>query len=186
MAHTLLINACVRPDSRTLDLAKDLLEKLSDDVREIDLYNIDLQPLNTDDMEKRVAANKIKDFSDKAFDLAKEFAAADTIVIAAPFWDLLFPAVLRTYLERICVSGITFKYSPQGAPIGLCKAKKLYYVTTAGGFLGENNFGYMYTKALSQNLLGIEDVACISAEGLDINPEKADEILAQAKKNISL
>ena len=53
----------------------------------------------------------------------KQFAAADVIVIAAPYWDLMFPAVLKTYLENITVTGITFCYSDQGRPQSMCKAK---------------------------------------------------------------
>ena len=33
------------------------------------------------------------------FDLAGQFAGADTIVIAAPFWDLSFPAALKQYMQ---------------------------------------------------------------------------------------
>ena len=36
------------------------------------------------------------------------------IVIAAPYWDLSFPAVLKTYLEQINVLGVTFDYSDDG------------------------------------------------------------------------
>ena len=37
------------------------------------------------------------------------------------------------YFEQINVLGITFVYTPEGYPKGLCRAKALYYVTTAGG-----------------------------------------------------
>ena len=35
-------------------------------------------------------------------------------------------------LENIYVTGIVTKYGTDGRPEGLCSAKKLYYVTTAG------------------------------------------------------
>ena len=40
------------------------------------------------------------------FDLAKQFAEADEVIIAAPFWDLSFPAALKQYFEQINVLGI--------------------------------------------------------------------------------
>ena len=170
MEEILFINACARQNSRTLDLAQSLLEKIEGDVQRLDLYETQLSPLDEQGIVFREQASKEHDFSDKVFDLAKQFAKADTIVIAAPYWDLLFPAILRTYLETVCVSGLTFSYSQEGCPVGLCKAKKAYYVTTAGGYIGENNFGYMYVKALFQQLFAIEQVEFISAEGLDIKP----------------
>ena len=168
MKEVLFINACVRPQSRTLELALNLLEKTEGEIQRLDLYDTQLSPLDAQGIVFREQSAKEQDFSNEVFDLAKQFAKADTIVIAAPYWDLLFPAVLRTYLEAVCVSGLTFRYTQEGRPLGLCKAKKAYYVTTAGGFIGENNFGFMYVKALFQQLFGIEQVEFISKEGLDI------------------
>ena len=168
MKEILFINACVRPQSRTLELAKSQLEKTEGEIQRLDLYDTQLKPLDAQGITFREQASKEQDFSNEVFDLAKQFANADTIVIAAPYWDLMFPAVLRTYLETVCVSGLTFRYTQEGRPLGLCKAKKAYYVTTAGGFIGENNFGFMYVKALFQQLFGIEQVEFISKEGLDI------------------
>lgn len=168
MKEVLFINACVRPQSRTLELALNLLEKTEGEIQRLDLYDTQLSPLDAQGIVFREQSAKEQDFSNEVFDLAKQFAKADTIVIAAPYWDLLFPAVLRTYLEVVCVSGLTFRYTQEGRPLGLCKAKKAYYVTTAGGFIGENNFGFMYVKALFQQLFGIEQVEFISKEGLDI------------------
>ena len=50
-------------------------------------------------------------FQDPLFGLARQFAAADRIVIAAPYWDLSFPAALKQYVEQINVLGITFIYT---------------------------------------------------------------------------
>ena len=170
MEEVLFINACVRPESRTLDLAQSVLEKIDGDIQRLNLYDAQLSPLDAQGIVFREQAAKEQDFSDEAFDLAKQFARADTIVIAAPYWDLLFPSVLRTYLEAVCVAGLTFRYSQEGRPLGLIKAKKAYYVTTAGGFIGENNFGFMYVEALFKQLFGVEQVEFISKEGLDIPP----------------
>lgn len=184
MSDVLFINVCVRKGSRTLRLAQYLLEKIKGNIQTVALYDIELLPLDEKGMERRQIATDTGDFSDEKFNLAKQFASADEVVIAAPYWDLMFPAVLRMYLEKICVAGLTFRYSEKGTPIGLCKAKKLYYVTTSGGFIGENNFGYDYVKALSQQLLGVSEVQCITAEGLDIDPSKVEELLQKAKEEI--
>ena len=116
MDRILFVNACVRPCSRTLELANTLLQELKGTVQEIRLYETDLPALDLKGMEKRDEAVRENDFSDPAFDLARQFASADVIVIAAPYWDLMFPAVLKSYLENITVSGITFRYSEKGRP----------------------------------------------------------------------
>ena len=100
--------------------------------------------------------------------MANQFARADEIVIAAPFWDLSFPAALKQYFEQINVLGITFMYTPEGLPKGLCRASKLYYVMTAGGMYVPEEYGFGYVRALARNFYGIEDVKLIKAVGLDI------------------
>ena len=184
MDKILFINACVRPGSRTLALAETLLQRLEGDIREARLQELSLPALDLTSLEKRDHAARKEDFSDPVFDAAKQFAAADAIVIAAPYWDLMFPAILKTYLENITVSGITFRYSQEGRPQSLCRAKALYYLTTAGGFIGQNHFGFSYVKALAQSFFGIADVKCYSAEGLDIFGADVETILRKAKAEI--
>ena len=185
MNKILLINACVRPDSRTMKLTQTLFSKLEGDVEEARLYDMPLPALDLKGMERRNLASGKNDFSDPCFDAAKQFAAADTIVIAAPYWDLMFPAVLKNYLENITVSGLTFRYSEKGRPQSLCRAKALYYVTTSGGFIGENDFGFSYVKALAENFFGITDVHRYAAEGLDIFGADVDKILNETKQAIN-
>ena len=181
----MLINACVRPCSRTLELAKTLLQRLKGEVLEVRLQEMPMAALDLNGLEKRDQAAQKNDFSDPVFTAAKQFAAADIIVIAAPYWDLMFPAVLKTYLENITISGITFRYSEQGRPESLCKAKALHYVTTSGGFIGQNDFGFSYVKALSQNFFGISEIHRYAAEGLDIFGADVETILGKTKHEIS-
>lgn len=185
MDKILFINACVRPGSRTLELAETLLQRLNGDVQEVKLYETHIPALDLSGMEKRNRAGRENDFSNPAFDLAKQFAAADVIVIAAPYWDLMFPAVLKTYLENITVGGITFFYSAQGRPQSLCKAKALHYVTTSGGYIGQNDFGFTYINALAQNFFGITQIHRYTAEGLDIFGADAEKIMSNAKAVIA-
>ena len=176
----LFINACVRDSSRTEELSRHLLNEIYGDVTEIDLYKENILPISEKDLAKRNS----HDYSGSKFDLAKQFANADTIVIAAPFWDLSFPSVLKIYFENITVSGITFEYSNQGRPVGKCRAKKLYYITTSGGYIGEYNFGFDYVKALAENFFGISKVYFYSAEGLDIFGADVQAIMNEAKERI--
>ena len=175
----LFINACIRgTDSRTLVIAKDILKNIQGNTTELVLDNEHLQPLSSTTLSLRECLIKSSNFDNPIFDYAKQFASADTIIIAAPYWDLAFPALLKIYLENICISGITFKYD-NGRPIGLCKAKKLIYVTTAGGPIFAD-FGYNYIKVLSNALLGIKATICYKAENLDLYNISVSEVLTKA------
>ncbi len=188
MKKLLFVNACVRKDSRTYRLAKALEGKLGEDIEvdEVRLFETELPVLDEDRILMRDKALAECDFSDAYFERAKQFAQADLIIVAAPYWDLSFPAVLKRYLEMVSVCGITFRYTPQGIPNGLCKAKKLYYVTTAGGEIGQFNMGYEYVKNLAVMLYGIENTQCIRAVGLDMDDVDSEAVLENAIANLDM
>ncbi len=179
----LFINACVREESRTKRLAHFLLNKLDDEIKEINLETENILPLTRQTLEIRTKLTESKKFDNKIFNYAKDFASADIIVIAAPFWDLSFPASLKSYIEAINVVDITFDYSLEGIPYGLCNAKKLYYVTTSGGKIYNDEYGFGYIKSLCNNFYGINDVFCIKAENLDIAGSDVENILKEAERN---
>jgi FMN-dependent NADH-azoreductase len=175
----LFINACVRENSRTLVLARFFLEECDGEVVELNLEKEKIQPLNRELLEKRSLLIDNEQWDDEMLRYAHQFAEADEIVIAAPFWDLGFPALLKIYIEAITVSGIAFRYN-EGRPKGFCKAKKLTYITTAGGRMVAD-FGYTYIKALARGFYGIQSVKCIYAENLDIDLISPDEVLTKCK-----
>ena len=176
----LFVNACVRKGSRTKRLAENLLSKLGEPYEEICLEKIAFPLVNEEYLNKRDQLISSGNFQSPMFDLARQFSEADTIVIAAPYWDLSFPATVKQYLELINVVGITFKYSAEGIPVGLCKAGRLFYVSTAGGTYVPDTFGFGYVKALAENYYGIQDVRKIEAVGLDIDGADANAIMADA------
>lgn len=179
---TLYINACVRENSRTNRLAKALLDQIGD-YEELKLEAMNLMPLDNKRLQKRTALIEAGDFSDEMFTLSKQFAAADEIVIAAPYWDGSFPAILKTYIENIYVTGIVSRYGSDGRPEGLCRAKKLYYVTTAGGPYVPD-YSYDHLKALAVGALGIKETELIFAQMLDIEGFDSESILSEAISRI--
>lgn len=181
----LFVNACVRADhSRTLRLANVLLKQLNESYTELVLSDIDFQPVDHSYIQTRDMLLSEGNYMHSMFDLARQFAAAATIVIAAPFWDLSFPAMLKQYFEQINTIGITFKYTEEGYPVGLCKAKRLYYVTTAGGMFFPEEYGFGYIRALAENFYGIKDCIMFRALGLDIDGADEEQILLKCEKEI--
>lgn len=181
---TLFINACVRPESRTKILAEYVLVKVGGDVEEVNLEKENIQPLDHKRMLQRDELIKNPDGSDNMMKYARQFADADTIVFAAPYWDLSFPAMVKNYLEAVTVQGVTFRYNEDGIPEGLCKGQKVIYVMTAGGPCEGFNFGFDYVKGLCQMLYGIKDVKCFKAEMLDVIGVDIEATLQKAKEDI--
>ena len=180
----LFINACARKESRTKELADCLLAKLQGPVEEVRLNEIQFPVADESFLRKRDQLIRAHAFSHPLFALARQFAEADEIIIAAPFWDLSFPAVLKQYFEQINVLGITFRYTPEGIPQGLCRAKRLTYITTTGGNYFPEEYGFGYVKALAQSFYGIHTVNLIKAVGLDIVGADVNAIMEAAKKEI--
>lgn len=183
--NILFINACVRKNSRTYDLAKTALSNLKGELLELNLEKENIKPLNSKSLEKRDEYISMGKLDVDEFSYARQFANADTIVLAAPYWDLSFPAMVKIYFETITVLGITFKYSPEGMPIGMCKCKRFIYVTTSGGAIGKFNMGFDYVKNIAENMYGINDVMFFSAENLDIQNADTTKILNGVKAEIS-
>ena len=182
----LFVNACVRPQSRTLALCKEYIRLLSEqcdvEITEIDPIKSDMRSFSYEMLVQRDKDIADNDFSSDRYFAAKAFAEADAILIGAPYWDLMFPAALKAYLERVCVCGISFHYTEHGSE-GLCRAKELTYLTTAGGFIGENNFGFDYLRGLC-GLLGIPKASFACAEGLDIDGMDAEGLLARGIEQV--
>lgn len=174
---TLFINACVRKESRTRRLADRLLAPLNGAYREVRPDKMRFPVVDEDFLERRDRLIRAGKFDDPMFEQARQFAEADRIVIAAPFWDLSFPAALKQYFEQINVIGITFRYTPEGLPEGMCRAESLTYVTTAGGNFFPEEYGFGYVRALARNFYGIPDVRLIKATGLDLDGADPEAIL---------
>lgn len=181
----LYVNACVRKESRTDRIARELLKRLINReqegvvLEEIKLDSASLLPLNEERLIKRTELITKEEWKHSSFVLARQFAQADQIVIAAPYWDGSFPSVLKIYIENIYVTGIVTRYGENGMPCGMCKAQKLYYVTTAGGpYVAD--YSYCYLQTLAMRDFGIPETKLIKAEMLDVQGFDAEEIVKQA------
>ena len=94
---------------------------------------------------------------------------------------MTFPAALKVYLEWASAIGVTFGYTKEGQQVGLCKARHLVFITTAGGPIGNLNLGYDYLKAWA-NMVGIPETHCLTAENLDIRGADVEGILSIARQ----
>ena len=174
MDKILYINSCVREESRTNKLAKYLLDKLNGNIEEVNLNKENIRPLNSSILKKRDKLREINDYNDDLFKYAKELRDADIVVISSPYWDLSFSSLLKIYFENVNIGGIK----------SLCHIKKLYYVTTAGGYIQSDEYGFGYVKSMFNTFYNVNDISYIKAEGLDIYGNNIDNIMNFAKMDI--
>lgn len=181
---TLFVNACMRgkDDSRTYALCREYLAG-KPDVVEVDLTKNELAPFDAEKVAYRVAKQEARDWDDPIFSLSRQFAAADEIVVGAPYWDMSFPSALKVYIEHVSVCDIAFHYTEDAQCEGLCKAKSLTYITTCGGFVEGANFGYEYLCGIAK-MFGIPETRFVAAEGLDIVGIDVDAQMDKAREQM--
>lgn len=126
-----VINACVRQgDSRTLKIAEPVIGVLAERFETVryDLPEMEgVVPLTP----ALFAARGAGDVPAWAAAAAREIASADRILIAAPFWDMSIPAVLKAFFEQTSLFDVTF--TDDGTTcVGLCRAPKVLFITTRG------------------------------------------------------
>lgn len=173
MKKILVIDACVRRgESRTKKLLDRALETLSRQHPDwnfelLTLMDMDLKYWNTESLIQRDELLARKQYNAPVFALGRQFQQAEGIIIAAPFWDLSIPSVLKVYIENISAEGITFKAEKDGLR-GICNGAWMLFLTTRGSLYGGTDMeqGSTYMKAISR-FFGIRDFYMAAADGLD-------------------
>jgi FMN-dependent NADH-azoreductase len=114
----------------------------------------------------------------------EEFLAADIVVLGAPMYNFTIPSQLKAWIDRIVVSGKTFKYGAKGAE-GLAGHKRVIIAVSRGGFYGAGT-----PAAVGEHLetylrwvfgfIGVANPEFISADGIQMGPEHREKALAGA------
>ncbi len=186
MKKILVIDACVRGEmSRTkklLDKALSVLRGTHPDwiFETVCLPEAGLRCLDRQSLEERDDLLAKKQVDHPRFALAHQFREADGIIVAAPFWDLSFPAMLKVYIENVSADGLTFFCDAEGLH-GMCKASWMLHLATRGG-LYEAASWLQDSAYLEQmcRFFGIGSYTCVSADGIDIVGLPADRIMEEA------
>lgn len=182
----LFVDACPRKEtSRTRQIAQVFLNEvraLYPDVELIihDLSAMHLRPFDAEMLFKRESCCEKRNWEHPLTQYAHEFQQADYVVIAAPYWDLSFPAELKIWVEHMWVRNLTFRYEAD-QPIGLCKGNVCVYLTTAGSPVLGTHMGIEYISTVMKTL-GIPGFRAIRAEGLDIANANVEKILSEAEE----
>lgn len=180
MDRLIYIDATMRAESRTRKIARPIVAELAKryEIETISLDGADFPAVDGKILEDRNNGIVPEEYAE----MARRIAAADRIVIAAPFWDMSFPAALKVFFENMSLFHITFD-SDNTHCYGLCKCSKVLYITTRGMNIHTGDpleQATPYIKALSC-LWGLGDVYVVSAENMDYStPEEIERKIATA------
>lgn len=170
MKKLLYIDACIRDEqSRTKRIATPVIEALKQkyEVQTLCINELDLSIVRKELVTKRTSG----EIDTQVMQWAESVRDADRIVIAAPFWDMSFPAALKNFFELCSIMDVTFKTDDKTC-YGNCKAEKLLYITTRGMNISTGDAleqATPYLKALSW-LWGIGPLQVISVQNTDYLP----------------
>jgi FMN-dependent NADH-azoreductase len=181
MKKLVVIDACIRgEESRTRRIAEPVIEALGKryEITRFDLTKMPMEPLTPSTYAERMAG-KVPQW---AVEAARTLAEADRIVVAAPFWDMSFPAVVKVFFEHTSLFDITFTDNGRSC-VGLCKCEKVMYITTRGMNIPTGDAreqGSSYLQALSR-LWDLGTVLTVAAWNMDYStPEEIEQKLESA------
>ncbi|WP_333783863.1 FMN-dependent NADH-azoreductase [Pseudobacteroides sp.] len=130
MSTVLYIKANAKPEgaSRTFIISDKFMETYrdshpNDKIITLNLYKENIRFLSEGDINTVFGPKNEDSRNNPILKYAYQFAEADKYVIAEPMWNLSIPAILKSYIDYITVTGITFKYTENGA-VGLLQNKK--------------------------------------------------------------
>lgn len=193
MSKILYIKANAKPEgkSRTFKVSDSFIESYkethpNDTIITLDLYEEKIKLLSKEDINDIFGPKTNESRDHKILKYAYQFAEVDKIVIAEPMWNLSIPAILKAYIDYICVTGVTFKYTAEG-PVGLCTGKKAINISSRGGDYSDKPFsdyemGDRYLRTIF-GFLGITDFTTIAIDGLDVIGNDVDKILEDVIKD---
>ena len=175
MKKLLYIDGCIRGElSRTKKIAEPVVQALKEnyEVTTLCLNQLELEIVK----EELIAKRNSGQIDPVVMGWAEQVRDADRIVIAAPFWDMSFPAALKNFFELCSIFDVTFK-SDDKTCFGNCRAEKLLYITSRGMDISTGDpleQATPYLKALSW-LWGIGPLQVVVAQNMDYVTEEEIE-----------
>ena len=165
-----------------------------DEIQYIDVFNDDIPELDEDILTSIIALKEGKTFPEltdaqqkkmtRMNELTQQYIDVDKIVVANALWNLGIPSHLKSWIDNICVSGVTFRYTETGAE-ALAHGKKALHIQSNGGYFGGKDFSAQFLKGIFQ-FVGVEDYEQLFIEGIDFAPSKREDILEEAEKKARL
>lgn len=200
-------------DSVSRTLGQKFLEKFKEKHFDVEVTTIDLFKEELPDVDTDVTNAWTKLMSGKESELTEveqtklkirnevieKFMQSDVIVYVTPMWEFSYPSVIKKFLDTVTAVHKTFKYSPEGIPLGLLGEdnKKVIHIQASGGVYSSEvdpnlatiptlkmakNYGNEHLEA-NMRFLGIDTYYHIYASGQNM-PDLKDSKLKEATEKI--
>ncbi|MDJ1015029.1 MAG: NAD(P)H-dependent oxidoreductase [Paracoccaceae bacterium] len=134
MTRALILYAHPCGDSFASALHTGIVETLSErgwEIDDCDLYAEGFNPVLSD-LERRGYHDEGPNIEPVA-DYVARLRAADTLILSFPVWNFGYPAMLKGFIDRVFLPGVSFKLVDGKVKPNLTHIKKLAAVTTYGG-----------------------------------------------------
>ncbi len=132
--RVLVLHAHPNPDSFNAALYRRVVEGLSARGHEVDacdLYAEDFQPVLT--RAERLGYHAVPDNRGPVQDHVARLERAEALALVYPVWNYGFPAILKGYLDRVFLPGVSFRLIDGRVRPNLQHIRRLLFVTTYGG-----------------------------------------------------
>lgn len=107
------------------------LEENGWEVDDLDLNKEGFQPVLTE--QERRGYHEEPDNLGPVADYVERLRAADALVMVFPVWNFGYPAILKGFLDRVFLPGVSFKLVDGKVKPNLTNIRRLAAVTTYGG-----------------------------------------------------
>lgn len=105
-----------------------------------------------------------------------EFMAADVVVIGAPMYNFTIPSNLKSWIDRLGIPRVTFRYGENGVE-GLAGGRRVIIGSSAGGRYQPGEAPLTFHEGMLEaflNFIGVDDITFVRAHGVGIQgPEGA-------------
>ena len=132
--RTLIVYAHPCAESFNAAIHVAVLKALTDrgwQIDDCDLNAEGFQPVMT--VEERRDYHKIPDNTSPVETYVNRLRAAEALIMIFPIWNFGYPAILKGFLDRVFLPGVTFKLKDGEVRPGLTNIKRLAAFTTYGG-----------------------------------------------------
>jgi FMN-dependent NADH-azoreductase len=125
---------------------------------------------------------------DQSEDVLAEFLAADVVVVGAPMYNFGVPSQLKAWIDRLVVSGVTFKYA-EGGVVGLAKGKRVILAISRGNIYSAGAPAAVaeHTEAWLRTIFGFIGVTpeIVLAEGVQRGPDARAAAIEAALQGVT-
>lgn len=134
MNRTLVLFAHPCPESFSAALHKRVLDALAAGGREVDDCDLNAEGFNPvlSEAERRAYHDETQNI-EPVRGYVERLRAADALVLVFPVWNFGYPAILKGFLDRVFLPGVSFRLEGGKVRPNLTHIRKLAAVTTYGG-----------------------------------------------------